>query len=209
MAMTLDGRIADAKGASQWITSDVSRRFVHELRRRHAVIAVGRGTLVADNPRLTVRHVQGPQPVRVVFSTKPNLPLESHFVSGAQLHRSIVVSSGGSAGRKSRRRDGVEVWTTGDRDHAESIRTFLSMAFDEGLTSILIEGGQRLASGFLENGLVNRVYLMYATKILGGGMDGLAFAKSLPISHPLHLDQCEVRTFGSDIMVTGTPRREA
>jgi diaminohydroxyphosphoribosylaminopyrimidine deaminase/5-amino-6-(5-phosphoribosylamino)uracil reductase len=206
LAMTLDGRIADAFGESKWITSAVSRNFVHDIRRRHGAIAVGRHTLERDNPKLTVRHEKIGNPVRFVFSSKIAVSPNSYFVKNASSNsRSILVKSGGKACLKQKLASGIEVWRTGITDRAASLNAFLEMASGENITSVLIEGGGSLASSFLENNLVNRVYLFYANKILGGGVGAIGFENPLALSKCMMLSNVETVRFGNDTMITGIP----
>jgi diaminohydroxyphosphoribosylaminopyrimidine deaminase / 5-amino-6-(5-phosphoribosylamino)uracil reductase len=207
LALTLDGRIADGNGCSKWITSKASRAFVHDLRRRHAAVAVGGGTLRNDNPRLSVRYVKGAHPVRIVFSSSPHLPAKSYFIKGAHKIRSIVVANGGGRAFREKSMSGLELWHTGWKTPKENIQSFLSMAYDQGLTSILVEGGSGLASSLLENGFVNRVYFFYGNKLLGKGLDGFSFEKGLPLSRAIELAERKIEIFGDDVMITGIPKR--
>jgi len=208
LAMTLDGRIADVFGTSKWITSDASRRLVHDIRRRHAGIAVGHNTLVADDPHLDVRYSMHGNPARFVFCSKESLPPKSFFFTSAKPaakkrgQRSIAVVNGGKRSKKILA-SGVEVWHTGCRDNVASVNEFLSMAHEENIPSILIEGGRKLASHFIEQKIANRLYLFYGNKIIGGGMSGIEFEKALPLAQSLHLDEMEMQQIGNDIMVTG------
>jgi diaminohydroxyphosphoribosylaminopyrimidine deaminase / 5-amino-6-(5-phosphoribosylamino)uracil reductase len=206
LAMTLDGRIADTRGTSRWITSKDSRVYVHRLRLRHMAIAVGRGTLVADNPSLTVRHVRGGSPVRFVFSTSGRVPTASTFVKTAREVRSIVVA-GGDKPLKRIRPSGVEVWWTGERKPADMLHRFLAMAYEDGIQSVLFEGGQGLAASLLEEQLVNRLYLFYGNKILGSGLDGIRLRSARALGEAITLDRCECHRFGNDMMTTGLVRR--
>lgn len=205
LAATLDGKIADAHNDSQWITSAASRAFVHDVRRRHGAIAVGRATLTKDDPKLTVRHVKGPDPVRIVFSSNPMLPAASYFVRNARRTRSIVVVASGEGAVKRTCDNGVEIWQTGDTSPEKSLLRFLRMAYEEGITSILVEGGQKLASAFLEYHYVNRLYLFFGNKILGAGRDAFAFDKGLPLKNAIALKEWSTRVFRPDFVVTGIP----
>jgi len=205
LAMTLDGRIADTDGASRWISSAASRRLVHQLRRTHAAVAVGRGTLVRDDPSLTVRHVAGPSPARVVFAAGA-VPRSSRFVRTAAGARSIVVRPGGVAGRRRVRPDRVEVWETGTRDRVSMVRAFCRMAYAQGLPSVLVEGGQGMAESFLEAHVVNRLYVFYGPKVLGQGLEGLRFGSGLRVGRCIGLDRVEMRRLGDDLMVSGIVR---
>jgi diaminohydroxyphosphoribosylaminopyrimidine deaminase / 5-amino-6-(5-phosphoribosylamino)uracil reductase len=213
LAMTLDGRIADVHGDSKWITSPDSRAFDHGLRARHSGIAVGSATLEKDNPKLTVRYARGNNPVRFVFSSSGQVPAGSYFVRYAhsprmkreKAGRSILVVRGGRRSKKTRP-DGVELWRTGEKDRNDILHAFCEMAHEENLSSLLVEGGSRLASRFIENRLVNRLYLFYGNKIFGDGISGIKFTGGLPVRRCISLDEIEIMRFGPDAMVTGIPR---
>ena len=83
LALSLDGRIATRSGASKWVTGPEARALVHMLRARHDAVAIGIGTALADDPRLTVRDASGVSPTRVVFDTKLRLPTHSRLVETA------------------------------------------------------------------------------------------------------------------------------
>jgi diaminohydroxyphosphoribosylaminopyrimidine deaminase/5-amino-6-(5-phosphoribosylamino)uracil reductase len=202
LAMTLDGRVADCQGGSKWITSRAARREVQEIRRRHGAVAAGKNTLLRDDPKLTARCGKIYYPARIVFSPDTNIPKGSYFFTHSDEARSIVVVKG-SKKRGIERKNGLEFWHTGSNDYAESIDTFLDMAYSEELTSILVEGGQKLASNFLEHGFVNKVHLFYGNKIFGGGTEGLRFARGLAVDRCLSLDKISHRSLGDDFLVTG------
>jgi diaminohydroxyphosphoribosylaminopyrimidine deaminase/5-amino-6-(5-phosphoribosylamino)uracil reductase len=206
LAMTLDGRVADSRGQSRWITAKASRAFVHELRRRHAAIAIGRQTLLADDPSLTVRHVQGKSPVRIVFSSSARYGYGTRLRRTAKEVRTVFVCPGGRVPKRSVATDGVEIWRTGYPQGKWHLVAALAMLNEDGLSSILLEGGRGLASSFLQHRLVNRLYLFYGNVLLGGGLEGVHFGKEpLPIDSPLRLKSREVRQFGDDVMISGIP----
>jgi diaminohydroxyphosphoribosylaminopyrimidine deaminase/5-amino-6-(5-phosphoribosylamino)uracil reductase len=209
LALTLDGRIADSRGDSQWITNGLEQTMTHRLRSRHAAIVVGRGTVLKDNPSLTVRLVRGHSPARFVFSTTPTLPARLQLVKTPKTVASTIVCPGGRAGSKTIGPGGVAIWHTGTHNPVKMARTFLAMAHNEGLNSIMVEGGSRLASLFLENGLVNRLYLFYGNMVLGNGLSGLAFKTGLSMKKALVLDKIEFHRLGDNFMVTGIVARKA
>jgi len=207
LALTLDGRIGDCDGNSKWITGEQSRKFVHELRRRHSAVAVGRRTLTQDNPQLTVRHRKWYNPARVVFSSSADIPPESYFVKHATESRSVIVVPGGEKGCIAKKND-MEVWFTGETDRRQSLISFCSIAYEQNLPSIFLEGGSSIASEFLEAGLVNRLYLFYGNKLLGKGIDAFRFGIGLPMEKCIHLTNPVFKQFGEDIMITGIPAKE-
>jgi diaminohydroxyphosphoribosylaminopyrimidine deaminase/5-amino-6-(5-phosphoribosylamino)uracil reductase len=206
LAMTLDGRIADTNGVSKWITSAQARKYAHSLRARHAAIGIGSTTLEKDDPRLTVRYGKGGNPARFVFSSKDFLPTGSYFVATAgKPSRSVWVAAGAGVRSKQALSNGVEIWRTVTKDKNKSLHSFLQMAYEEGVSSLLIEGGSRLASAFVENRLVNRLYLFYGNKIIGNGLSGLKFSHGLPLNECLVLRKMELVRFAQDFVVTGLP----
>jgi diaminohydroxyphosphoribosylaminopyrimidine deaminase/5-amino-6-(5-phosphoribosylamino)uracil reductase len=208
LACTLDGRIADEQGNSRWITGSGAREFGHELRRTHAAVAIGRGTLERDDPKLTVRHVKGFSPTRIIFTSHAKISPKTYFCRHAREARSIVVVSG--KGRRKIVRDsrtGLEYWYTGEKEPCAHLSAFSQMAFENDITSVLVEGGQKLASSFLESGLVNRVYLFYGNKILGRGKESLLFAKGLPLSKCISLKNRKILFVGDTFGITGIPEK--
>lgn len=206
LACTLDGRIADEAGVSQWITGKEAREYGHELRRTHAAVAIGRTTLERDDPRLTVRHVKGFSPARIVFTTNEKISKTTFFSRHAKETRSIVVVSGKC--RKKIVRDprtGIEYWYTGEKEQRKNLLVFTKMAFENDITSVLVEGGQKLASSFLESGLVNRLYLFYGNKILGKGIEALRFSSGLPLNKCISLKKKQLLLFGDAFGIAGIP----
>lgn len=209
MALTLDGYIADSEGKSKWITGPDSRTEVHIIRSRTSAIAVGSGTLRADNPKLDVRHVDGSSPIRIVFGSSEKDIEGTYFKEHAGEVRSILVLSQGDGQRIVRDSCGVEYWYTGSSDKAESMHSFMEMAGDEQIDSILVEGGAGIVQVLLQERLVNRLTLFYGPKLLGGGIAGIALPTPLSISSPLRLEAICTKTFGGDVMITGRPHWDA
>ncbi|MBN1307005.1 MAG: bifunctional diaminohydroxyphosphoribosylaminopyrimidine deaminase/5-amino-6-(5-phosphoribosylamino)uracil reductase RibD, partial [Chitinispirillaceae bacterium] len=184
LALTLDGRIADRTGESRWITGTALRRIVHDLRRTHAAVAVGSGTLAADDPQLTVRFGRKTNPARIVFASSDRILHRSFFHEHACETRSIIVVR-----QKTERRivsdpsSGIEFWYTGIGDPCASMAAFTEMAFEQNLTSIFVEGGRKIASVLLEGGLVNRLYLFYGNRIVGRGIEAFAFEHGFPVAN--------------------------
>jgi diaminohydroxyphosphoribosylaminopyrimidine deaminase / 5-amino-6-(5-phosphoribosylamino)uracil reductase len=180
-AASLDGRSAAADGTSQWISSAVSRAEVHRVRRTVDAIVVGRGTVLADDPRLTARAEDGSplghQPLRVVVGTG-DLP------AGAR------VRDGTAPTLHLRTRD----------PHA-----VLAALAEREVVDVLLEGGPRLAGAFLAAGCVHRVLAYLAPKLLGAGPAALGAAGVATITEALCLDVEEVTMSGPDVRVSGVP----
>lgn len=206
LAMTLDGRIADSSSSSKWITCEKSRKFVHELRRMHAAVGVGWSTLDKDDPQLTVRHKLGYNPARIIFSHDMQIPKTSYFYKNALDTRSIVVVRGGNRNIIKDPVSGIEFWNTGETGREANLQVFQEIAFNEGLTSVFIEGGQKLASEFLGAAIVNRIYFFYGNRILGNGKEGILLSKPVSLKECMTLEKIETRRFDEDVMVSGIPR---
>ena len=177
MAQTLDARIAGASGASQWISGDLSRRLAHHWRAEADGVLVGTETARQDNPSLTVRHVEGRHPVRIVLDRTGRLPADLNLFTDAQADKTIVVVAesthipyeqalverGGRVLRMSVRNDALPL------DH------MLEALGERGgrgglpMQSLLVEGGAALAASLLRKDLVDRLFLFIAPKALGAG----------------------------------------
>jgi diaminohydroxyphosphoribosylaminopyrimidine deaminase / 5-amino-6-(5-phosphoribosylamino)uracil reductase len=170
-AMTLDGKVATRTGDSKWISGESSRARGHRWRSECDAVAVGIGTALADDPLLTAR-LEGVtrQPRRVVFDSEGRLPLDSVLVRGAgEIPLTVVV--GRAAPRTAT--DALEVAgadvivATGENEPAR-VRSALDQLGASGITSMLLEGGPRLAGAFLDAGEVDRLALFIAPIVLGG-----------------------------------------
>jgi len=176
VASTLDGRIADRSGHSRWITGPEARRHGHLLRARSDAILVGAGTVAADDPELTVRAVRTDrQPLRVVCDTRLRLGTRRKLF-GLALARGTVVACGRRAPAAKEReliRRGIEVWRLPETAHGVSPVALARRLALEGCHEVLMEGGATLATGWLEAGLVDRLALFLAPRLLGAA--GLAW----------------------------------
>jgi diaminohydroxyphosphoribosylaminopyrimidine deaminase/5-amino-6-(5-phosphoribosylamino)uracil reductase len=180
VAASLDGRIADARGRSRWITGPEARTLGHRLRAASDAIVVGAGTARADDPRLSARGVHaGRQPLRVVCDTHLKLPLTLRLF-GRRLARGTVVACGPRP-RTQRvlalERRGVQVWRLPLRGGHVSPAAVARRLVEAGCHDVLLEGGARLGTAWLEAGRVDRLVLALAPRLLGG--DGLAWCGPL------------------------------
>lgn len=170
LASSLDGKIATRTGESRWITGPSARALVHRLRADHDAIAVGIGSALADDPRLTARGLDGPvrQPVRVVFDSFARLPLTSLMVRSAQ-EVPVIVAAGAHApfDRVAALQDaGVEV--IGFATPRPAIHDVLGALGERDLQSLFVEGGAGLAGSFVEARAVDVVQWFCAPMLIGG-----------------------------------------
>jgi diaminohydroxyphosphoribosylaminopyrimidine deaminase/5-amino-6-(5-phosphoribosylamino)uracil reductase len=180
VAATLDGRIADARGRSRWITGRSARARVHRMRAASDAVVIGAGTARADDPRLTARAGRRSlQPLRVVCDTRLELPARLRLF-GPALGRGTVVACGAGAPEARRRAleaRGVRVWTLPLEGGEVSPAAVARRLANEGCHEVLIEGGATLGTAWLRRGLVDEVALFLAPRVLGG--EGLAWCGPL------------------------------
>jgi diaminohydroxyphosphoribosylaminopyrimidine deaminase/5-amino-6-(5-phosphoribosylamino)uracil reductase len=170
LALSLDGRIATRSGASKWVTGPEARALVHMLRARHDAVAIGIGTALADDPRLTVRDAAGVSPTRVVFDTKLRLPPHSRLVETAADIPTWVVCSAEAPMDKEQAltAQGVEVLRAptsaeGRLDAGAALR----MLAAKGVVTLMVEGGAELAGSILAGRLADELHAFLAPILLG------------------------------------------
>jgi diaminohydroxyphosphoribosylaminopyrimidine deaminase / 5-amino-6-(5-phosphoribosylamino)uracil reductase len=203
-AVTLDGKIATRTGDSRWVTGEAARQEVHRLRDRVDAVLVGAGTARADDPLLTTRLARGKgrDPVRVVLDTRLALPPALKLLHPKSLPLTLVATTS----REPRRfGPGVEVLRCRSRGGRVDLDDLLAKLARRGITHLLVEGGAEVHQSFLGAGLVDRVVLYLAPKLLGGGKDWLAADGPDRMADALRLEGVEVRRAGEDLVVTGRP----
>ncbi|HDR13886.1 MAG TPA: bifunctional diaminohydroxyphosphoribosylaminopyrimidine deaminase/5-amino-6-(5-phosphoribosylamino)uracil reductase RibD [Desulfobacteraceae bacterium] len=210
-AMTLDGFTATVSGDSKWITGERSRHLVHRLRDRVDVVMVGVGTVLADNPRLTVRAVRraNPQPYRVIVDSNLRTPKEAAVVACGDPERTIIAVGKGAP--RVRRREfsdaGVELVECPEGPDGIDIGALLGILAAREVVNVLVEGGARLLGSMLRERLIDKVYIFRAPLLLGGS-DGvpMAFGPGADeIRRCLKLKDLRVRRIDNDVLTVGYP----
>ncbi len=206
-AMTLDGKIATAAGNSKWISNEVSRRRVHELRDVYDGILVGIGTVLADDPSLTTRLVSqsGKNPLRIVVDSRARTPLTAKVVTDGQAKTLIAVTVAAEAAKvEALRQAGVEVLVVNDGQQVD-LRQLFCLLGERGVCSIFVEGGALINYSLLKAGLIDKVYSFIAPKMVGGssapgpvGGDGVE-----TLDQAFLLDNVETELLAGDILVSG------
>jgi diaminohydroxyphosphoribosylaminopyrimidine deaminase/5-amino-6-(5-phosphoribosylamino)uracil reductase len=204
LALTLDARVADRDGGSFWITGEEARAEVHRMRAGHDAVAVGIGTVLADDPILTVRGGVKPRKAvaRVIFDRHLRTPLDSRLVtSPADAPVWIVCATDTpEAARRALSAAGVKLLPVAD------LGAGLRALREAGLASILVEGGARLASALLREGLVDRLTLFYAPLLLGSAavpaFDGV---DSPPLAEVHRWRRIRTAAFGNDTLISLAP----
>ena len=209
LAVSLDGRIATRTGHAKWISSKESRGAAHRLRRKYAGILAGIGTILSDNPVLTVRHVVGKDPIPVVLDPAGRIPSEARLFARSP-YPIIVTSEMNEAKEAALTASGGRVWRVPRvPDEGFDLHSLLQRLGQEGIDSLLIEGGGRTAAHFLEAGLVDKV-TFFVAPLLIGGRDAVASIGGIgaeTMADAWRLGDVEVERLGPDTAITGYPER--
>ncbi len=209
-AMTLDGKIATADGRSKWITGERSRAHGQRLRRGSDAILVGIGTVLADDPSLTVRSgpgskAQGPELRRLVLDTRARTPLTAKLVTdGSAGSTTIFVGQRAAKKRVAALSERVRVVVAPEKDGHIDLGWLLPVLGLEGVTSLLVEGGGEVNAAFLLGGFAHRVAFFYAPMVLGGSdaLRGVAGEGARSLAEAPTLVATEWRRFGPDLFMT-------
>jgi len=185
VAQSLDGKIATRTGDSKWISSDDSRRYVHELRRIADAVMVGANTVRRDDPLLLSGLSRGKQPVRVIVSGRSALPSGAKVFSDSHKAPVIVVRPAGRCGKK------------------VDLNKLLTALAKRGITNILVEGGGELIAGLVKENLVDRFLVFIAPKIIGGrdAKTAVEGGGTALIKDAFRLKNMSVKRFKEDILI--------
>lgn len=210
-ASTLDGNLATKSGDSKWISNGEAREIVHTLRHRHQGIMVGVNTVIADNPSLTTRtEVPGINPTRIVIDSGLRIPLDSAVVSDSLAPTIIVTTEAADPAKKAALIEaGVQIIVSGPGPRVDLKAAMVTLGEME-IGSILLEGGGTLNGAMLESGLVDRVILFFAPKIVGGGAAAkgtFVFPGVELMKDAISLEGLEVKVLGDNVCISGTPVR--
>ncbi len=186
MAVLIDGRVAAEDGTSQWISSPQSRAEVHHLRRAVDGIAVGIGTVLADDPQLTARDadgvVAGRQPLRVVVDSRGRTPAAARVLDDAAPTLLATVDRFGAG-----------------PDGRVDLAALLAQLYRDGRRHLLVEGGPHLAAAFLDADLVDEVLVYLAPILLGAGRSALEGGTVTTLADAHRAELREFRRLGPDV----------
>jgi diaminohydroxyphosphoribosylaminopyrimidine deaminase/5-amino-6-(5-phosphoribosylamino)uracil reductase len=201
-AMTLDGKIASRTGDARWITGEHARKEVHRLRSRFDAVLTGSGTVIADDPQLTVRGIRGGvNPLRVVADSSASIPLDSRILDASARTIIAVTDKAPSDRLDALRRTEHLVLTLPENEGRVDLRELLLALVREGVNSVLLESGGELAAAMLKNGLVDKGIAFIAPKIIGG-RESKTSVEGHGIEHmrdAIDVSSFRVRRFGDDI----------
>ena len=214
-AVTLDGKIASRTGESKWITGQEARTATHRMRDEADAILVGIGTVLADDPRLTVRHVEGRDPIRVVLDADLRTPDQANVLNsdGESSAPTWVFHAEDvdPARRHALERSGVELIGVARTAVGLDLREVLIALGSRDVMRLMVEGGARIHGSFLEQRLADDVAIFVAPRILGDA-EAIPFAAGRTVGSikgASTLADTRVAEIGGDWLITGNFEREA
>jgi diaminohydroxyphosphoribosylaminopyrimidine deaminase/5-amino-6-(5-phosphoribosylamino)uracil reductase len=213
VASTLDGFIAPANVRHAWITSEESRREVHRMRSEADAIIIGAGTLRTDNPLLNVRYGFNGAPRRIVLTSTLDLPMKSHLLNDDHASETIVVCP--HAAMKDNPRAISKLHDKGiivkpvraARTGGVSFKALVAFLPSIGIYDVMVEGGAKVFSGFIQSGVVDRMEWFVAPMLLGGGVPAMGFPAPYSLSLAPRFDVEKIVTHGNDLQISMIPRR--
>jgi diaminohydroxyphosphoribosylaminopyrimidine deaminase / 5-amino-6-(5-phosphoribosylamino)uracil reductase len=206
LAASLDGKIATVTGDARWISSEDSRRMVHELRNEVDAVVTGVSTVLADDPLLTCRIPHGRNPWRVILDSHLRIPLSAKLLRQPDSERSIIVTSERSSHQKARAIEslGAQVWRIKKlRQGRLPWTAILRRLAAKGVLSVMIEGGATTSAWALRERAVDKILFFYAPMILGG--DGRVMIDALGVKRvkqAIPVQGMRVRQSGTDTLVS-------
>jgi diaminohydroxyphosphoribosylaminopyrimidine deaminase / 5-amino-6-(5-phosphoribosylamino)uracil reductase len=213
IAQTADGYIAAPNGDSKWISCKESRTRVHRWRSQDDAVMVGRSTASHDNPSLTVRLVEGRQPRRVVIDGPLSLPKHLNLFSDQYEEKTIVITHNREKAEsqsdpmlkmlQTNYFRGETVVVDQNNSHTD-LHQAMNQLYVRGIHSLLVEGGQQLSSALLRAGLVDRLQLFIAPKVLGGGTKSIMNLGIRRMEDLIPFRDYKWERVGSDTLLTAT-----
>lgn len=208
LAQTLDGKIATSDGRSMYITSFKSRRRVHQLRSGVDAVMVGVGTVLQDDPQLTVRHTKGETPLKIVLDSRGRTPLRAKVISSEGSAILMIASQANQSWRGEMERMGAEIWEIPpDKEGRVDLREAMKIAGARGITSLMIEGGREVFTSALKAGIVDKLLVFISPKVMGEGMGGVGDLGVRELSSARRLYNMKSQRMGEDLLITAYVHR--
>jgi diaminohydroxyphosphoribosylaminopyrimidine deaminase/5-amino-6-(5-phosphoribosylamino)uracil reductase len=195
-AQTLDGKIADDKYRSKWISSEESRRTVHKLRSIYDAVLVGSNTVKYDDPQLNVRSVKGRDPYRIIIDKDLSLGLNYKVFKNNKDKKTIVLTSANSSYLKIKKyvNGNVDVIPCRTKNGTIDLKDGVKKLSKLGIASIMVEGGAATYNSFLKQRTVDEVIIFIAPKIMGKGITAFNDKNAFKIfkDHSYYQSGCDI-----------------
>ena len=202
VASTLDGQLATDQGASKWITGPQARRRTHEIRAQSDGLMVGIGTVLADDPQLTVRDVPGTSPTAIIIDSSLQIPEESRcLVEGTLIFHGPRYDT--EKANRLASTIGIHTIQVEEVNERLDLKEILRHLAARNLIRIMVEGGGTLLSQFLSARLADELSVFFAPKLFGRGKSWSDITLTSTVDGAVRLENVRVETLGSDVHVRG------
>lgn len=208
-AQSLDGRIATSTGDARWISGQAERRMSHALRAACDAVLVGVDTVIQDEPQLTVRMVPGASPTRIVVDSTLRVPLTARVLDAAAPTTIITTERSSATRRAELRGQGVRVEVVAEADGRVDLAAAFGRLRDNGIQSVLVEGGAQVLTSLLSLGIADRMIVAVAPLVIGAGVDAVGALGVTTVSEAIRLTNRSVHVLGDDIVLAGDVRHDA
>jgi diaminohydroxyphosphoribosylaminopyrimidine deaminase / 5-amino-6-(5-phosphoribosylamino)uracil reductase len=202
IAASLDGKTGLNNGTSQWITGEAARRDGHRLRARSCAVLTGIGTVLADDPELSVRHVQTPrQPLRTVVDSRLEIPVDAKLLRGSG---ELIFTANASEGKIGALQDmGANVIVMPDQNTRVNLGDMMHKLADLEINEVLVEAGSALNGALISEGLVDELIIYLAPTLIGDAAKGMMKLPELTdLSEKRALKIHDFRSVGEDLRIT-------
>jgi len=207
IAQSADGKIADQNGQSRWISNERARRLTHRWRWQTDAILVGIGTVLADDPRLTVRYEEGPQPRRLILDSHLRLPLAARLLNDSHAERTVILVSQECKEHEKAaaiEQRGTKIWRVPATPSGHlNLSQVLERIGQDNIAAVMVEGGRRIFTSFLEERLADRLTCFFAPIILGEGVPAFKGLQIANMSEAIHLVKPRWKILGDNGLVSG------
>jgi diaminohydroxyphosphoribosylaminopyrimidine deaminase / 5-amino-6-(5-phosphoribosylamino)uracil reductase len=205
-AQTLDGLIADMDNYSEWISSEQSRKYVHSLRAKYDAVLIGSETARIDNPKLTVRIVEGRNPYRIILDSRLDLNPELNVFKINKDKKTILVTIADYASKKNKIKKfeqlGVKmIFVKKNHNGRVHLKSTIKEMAKIGIASILVEGGSKTFSSFVKQELFDDIMMFISPKILGNGVKTFSELSFRNLDSALKLKIKSNEIIGEDVLL--------
>ncbi|MGH2776765.1 MAG: GTP cyclohydrolase II [Actinomycetota bacterium] len=200
-AQSLDGRIATSVGDSRWISSEAERMMSHSMRAHCDAVMAGIGTVINDDPQLTVRLVSGSSPIRIILDSKLRMPAEAKVLTEDGTTVILTTERSNAQRRRELTRKGAEIVALSQSDGGVDLGEALHYLRRRGVESVLVEGGARVITSLLASrGLADRLVVSIAPSVLGRGIEAVGDLGISDVASGLELGNPTVHLVGRDVV---------
>ena len=203
VAMSADGRIATTTGDSKYITSKEARAYVHHLRTEVDAVMVGLNTVLRDNPELTPRLVKGKDSMKIVVDSTLKIPKNCNLMKNPA---KLIVATTSKASKnmiKKLQQKGVTIIMTKSKNGMVDLQDLVKQLGRHEIASIMIEGGSELNSTAIKAGVVDKIFIFTAPKIIGNGLGAIGNLGINKIDKAINLKNSVAKKIGNDILIEG------